>query len=62
MNIQLEQNEETRTQKYEERLRHLWDNFKRANIQIMGVLEGEEEEQDTENTFEQIMQENSLIW
>ena len=27
MNIQLEQNEETRTQKYEERLRKLWDNL-----------------------------------
>ena len=58
MNIQLEQNEETRTQKYEERLRHLWDNFKRANIQIIGVPEGEEEEQETENLFEQIMKEN----
>ena len=46
----------------EERLRTLRDNFKHSNIQIMGVLEGEEEEQDTENTFEQIMQENSLIW
>ena len=28
MNIQLEQNEETRIQKNEERLRDLWDNFK----------------------------------
>ena len=42
-NIQLEQNEETRIQKNEERLRNLWDNFKRSNIQIIGVPEGEEE-------------------
>ena len=32
INIQLEQNEETRIQKYEERLRKLWDNFKCSNI------------------------------
>ena len=31
-NIQLEQNEETRIQKNEERLRNLWDNFKHSNI------------------------------
>ena len=36
VNIQPEQNEETRIQKYEERLRNLWDNFKRSNIQIVG--------------------------
>ena len=33
--------------KNEERLRNLWDTFKRSNIQIIGVPEGEEEEQDT---------------
>ena len=32
INIQLEQNEETRIQKHQERLRNLWDNFKRCNI------------------------------
>ena len=31
-NIQLEQNEETRIPKSEERLRNLWDNFKHSNI------------------------------
>ena len=36
INIQPEQNEETRIQKSEERLRNLWDNFKRSNIQIIG--------------------------
>ena len=38
INTQLEQNEETRIQKNEERLR---DNFKCSNIQIIGVPEGE---------------------
>ena len=50
-----EQNEETRIQKNEEKLRNLWDNFKRSNIQITGVQEGEEEEQEIENLFEKIM-------
>ena len=58
INIQSEQNEETRVQKNKERLRNLQDNFKRSNILIIGVPEGEEEEQDTENLFEQIMKEN----
>ena len=43
INIQPEQNEETRIQKNEERLRNLWDNFKCSNIRIIGVPEGEEE-------------------
>ena len=37
INIQPEQNEETRIQKNEERLRDLWDNFKRSKIQIIGM-------------------------
>ena len=57
INIQSEQNEE-RIKKNEERLRNLWDNFKRFNIQIKGVPEGEEEEQEIENLFEQMMKEN----
>ena len=57
INIQLEQNEETRIQKNEERPRNLQDNFKHSNIQIIGVPEGEEEEQDIENLFEKIMKE-----
>ena len=32
INIQPEQNEETRIQKNEERLRNLWDIFKHSNI------------------------------
>ena len=57
-NIQPEQNEETRIQKNEERLRNLQDIFKRSNIRIIGVPEGEEEEQEIENLFEKIMKEN----
>ena len=57
-NIQPEKNEETRIQKNEERLRNFQDNFKCSNIQIIEVPEGEEEEQQVENLFEQIMKEN----
>ena len=57
-NIQLEKNEATRIQKNEERLRNLQDILKRSNIRIIGVPEGEEEEQQIENLFEQIMKEN----
>ena len=35
INIQPEQNEEIRIQKNDERLRSLWDNLKRSNIQII---------------------------
>ena len=34
------------------------DNYKRSNIQIIGVPEGEEQDQKVENLFEQIMKEN----
>ena len=57
-NSQPEQNEETRIQKYEERLRNLQDNFQYSNIRIIRVPQGEEEEQDIENLFENIMKEN----
>ena len=42
INIQPEQNEETRIQKNEGRLRNLWDNFKHSNIWLIGVPEEEE--------------------
>ena len=63
INIKPEQSEETRIQKNEERLRNLCDNFKHTNIQIIGVPEGEEEEQEIENLCEKIlMKENFPIW
>ena len=39
-------------------LGNLWDNLKHSNIQITGVPEGEEEDQEIENLFEHIMKEN----
>ena len=64
VNIQLDQNEETGMQKKkkkknEERVRNLWDNFKRSNIQLIGVPEGEEGEQEVENLFGKITKEYS---
>ena len=56
-NIQPELNEK-KIQKNEERLRNLQDIFKCSNIRIIGVAEGEEEDQETEKLFEQIMKEN----
>ena len=44
--------------KKEDRLRSFWDNSKHTNIQITGVLEGEEKEQEIENLFEKKIQEN----
>ena len=57
INIRPEQNEET-IQKNDKRFRNLWENFKSSNIQIIGVLEGKEQQQEIENFFEQIMKEN----
>ena len=58
INIQLKQNGETRIQKSEERLMNLWDSLKRSHTQIVGVPEGEEQQQEMENLFEQIIKEN----
>ena len=58
INIHLEQNEETRIQKSEERLKNLWDNLKCSNFWIIGVSDKEEQQQEIENLFEQIMKEN----
>ena len=58
INTQPEQNEETTIQNNGESLRNLQDNFKYSNIRIIGVPEGEEEEQEMENSFEQIMKEH----
>ena len=54
-NIQPEKNEETRTWK-NERFRNLQDTLKRSNSWIIEVSEGEEEEHETENLFEKIME------
>ena len=57
-NIHPEEKEETRIQNNKEGLRNLWDNFKCSNIRIIGVPEGEEQQQEVENLFEQITKEN----
>ena len=58
INSQPEQNEEIRILKNEERLRNPQDIFKISNIRIIGAQEGEEEEQEMEYLFENIMKEN----
>nr|KAF6500779.1 hypothetical protein HJG59_007833 [Molossus molossus] len=57
-NTQSEEQKEKRIQKNEDSVRSLWDNFKHANIHILGVPVGEEREQEIENLFETIMAEN----
>ena len=57
-NIHPEQNEETRIWKSEETLTNLWDNLKYSNIQIIGVPERQERQQEIESLFEQIRKEN----
>ena len=44
--------------KNEERLKNFPDNFKHSNIWIIALPEEEEEEQEIENFFENIMKEN----
>ena len=63
-NIQPEKNEETRIWKNEKRLRILQDILKCSNIRIIGIPEGEDEEQKIENLFELIWKliRTSLIW
>ena len=51
-----------KTQKREESFTNLWGNLKCSNTQIIGVPEGEEQQQENENLFEQIMKANFPIW
>ena len=57
-NTQKEQQKENRLRKNEEAIREMLDNMKRNNIRIIGIPEGEEEEQGIENLFEKVMMEN----
>ena len=57
-NTQKEQEKEKRIRKNEEGLREFQDNMKCNNIRIIGIPEGEEEEQGIENLFEKVMMEN----
>ena len=58
INIQPEHNEETRIQKKKKNEETFEDNFKHSNIWIIEMPRGEEEEQEIENLFEQIMKDN----
>ena len=57
-NTQKQQEMEKRLRKNEEAIREMQDNRKRNNIPIIGIPEGEEEEQGIENLFEKVMMEN----
>ena len=57
-NSQNEQEKEKRPRKNEEGLREMQDHMKHNNIHIIGIPEGEEEEQGIENLFENVMMEN----
>ena len=46
------------SKKSKDSISSLWDNFKRSNICIIGLPEGEEKEQEIGNLFEKIMKEN----
>ena len=60
INIQSEQQEETSIKNNKNSIRKLWDISKCVNIWIIGVPEEEEEQekQEIENLFEQIMKKN----
>ena len=57
-NTKNEQEKETGIRKNEEGLREMQDNMKRNDIHIIGLLEGEKEEQGIEYLFEKVMTEN----
>ena len=53
-----EQEKENRLRKNKEGLREMKDNMKQKNIRIIGIPEGEEEEQGIQNLFEKAVMEN----
>ena len=55
---QKRKNKKEKEPKHVDRIKSLWDNFKRSNIHITGVPEGEEKKQEIRNLFEKIMKEN----
>ena len=57
-NNQSEQEEEKRIQNNENSINSLWDNFKRSNICLIGMPEGEGKEQEIGNLLEKIVKEN----
>ena len=53
-----EQNKVKRMKRAEDSLSNLWDQFKRTNIQIIGVSEEEEKKKGYEKNFEEIIVED----
>ena len=53
-----ERKKEKRIKRNEDNLRHLWDNIKHPNIQIIGVPEEEDKKKDHEKILEEIIVEN----
>ena len=53
-----EQNKVKRMKRTEDSLRHLWDNIKCTNIQIIGVPKEERKKKGYEKIFEEIIIEN----
>ena len=60
-NTHNEQGKEKRLRKNEEELREMQENMKRNNIRIVGIPQGEEEEQGIENLLEKVMMENLMM-
>ena len=57
-NTQRKQEKDKRLRKNKHVVRELQDNMKCNNIRIIGIPEGEEEEQGIENLFEKVVMEN----
>ena len=53
--LEIIQSEEQKEKKNEESLMDLWDTIKRNDKHILGVLEREEREKETENIFKDIV-------
>lgn len=60
--ISSEESREQRLKKTEQSFRDLWVNIRFANINIRGLLEGEEREKGLERIFLAIMAENFKNW
>ena len=61
-NTQSEKQKEKRIPPNEDSVRSLWDNFKCANIHIMGFLEGKEREQQIEKIMREKGIELAALW
>ena len=56
--VEINETEEKRITRNKDNLRDLWDNFKHANIRIIGVPEEEDKKKDHEKILDEIIVEN----